>query len=85
MKKIFHILKGWSRSYIYSSAKIKQLSEERLKVCRDCPFAVEKTFLKILRDDAVEEKKKACKFCGCPIVEKSLVEESCCELNLWNR
>lgn len=85
MKNILHIIKGWFRSYIYSSAKIKQLSEERLKVCRDCPFAVEKTFLKILRDDAVEEKKKACKFCGCPIVEKSLVENENCHLNLWER
>ncbi len=83
--KIFHIIKGWFRSYIYASKKAKTLSEERLDKCRNCSYAVEKTFLTILRDDAVEERKKACTFCGCPVVEKSLVEEEKCEMNLWKR
>lgn len=85
MINIIHIAKGWFRSYIYAPKKVKSLSEERLEKCRSCAFAVEKTFLKILRDDAVEEKKKACMFCGCPVVEKSLVEEEKCEMNLWLR
>lgn len=82
---ILHVLKGWFRSQVYSTNKQRKLSEERLEVCKSCPFAVEKSFLKILRNEAVEEKKKACPFCGCPIVEKSLVKEEKCPLNLWKR
>lgn len=82
---ILHVLKGWFRSQVYSTNKQRKLSEERLEVCKSCPFAVEKTFLKILPNRAVEEKKKACTFCGCPIVEKSLVKEEKCPLNLWKR
>ncbi len=83
--KIIHILKGWFRSYFYASERIKTLSEERLEVCRDCPFAVEKSFLKFRENEAVEEKTKACKHCGCPIIEKSLVEEEFCPMNLWKK
>ena len=78
-----HILVGWFRSQIYASEKTKKLSEERLKVCRTCHFAVEKSFLKVIKGDAIEEKTKACKFCGCPILEKGLVKSEKCEMNLW--
>lgn len=80
-----NILKGWFRSYFSASDKIKKLSEQRLEVCRNCPFAVEKTFLKFRADEAIEEKTKACKHCGCPIIEKSLVEEENCPMNLWKK
>ena len=85
MKKIFHIAQGWFSSLIYSTDKQNRLSKKRLRVCKNCPYAVEKTFLKILRDDAIEEKKKACIFCGCPIYEKSLVENEHCEMNIWEK
>jgi len=81
--KLFRIITGWFRSQVYTPKKIKKLSEERLEVCKTCPFAVETKFLNIIRGEALEEKKKACKFCGCPIKEKSLVETEECELNLW--
>ena len=85
MKKIFHIAQGWFLSYIYAPKKVTKLSDERLTVCNSCPFAVEKYFLKVLRDSAIEEKKKACSFCGCPIYEKSLVKNEHCEINLWKK
>lgn len=85
MPNPLHILKGWFRSYIYAPKKIQTLSEQRLEKCRVCPFAVEKTFLKILRAGAVEEKKKACQFCGCPTVEKSLVENENCPKGYWEK
>ena len=85
MKKIFHIAQGWFASLIWTSKEIKKLSDERLSICNSCPYAVEKSFLKILRDSAIEEKKKACKFCGCPIYEKSLVKNEHCEINLWKK
>lgn len=80
-----HILKGWFRSQFYSSERSKRLSSERLEVCRTCPFAVEKSFLKFRKDEAFEEKSKACKHCGCPIIEKSLVQEEKCPMNLWKK
>jgi len=83
--KPIHILKGWFRSYFYASERTKTLSEQRLEVCRDCPFAVEKSFLKFRDDEVVQEKTKACQFCGCPVIEKSLVEEEKCHLNLWKK
>lgn len=85
MIKPIKILKGWFRSYFYASERLNKLSSERLEVCRDCPFAVEKSLLKFREDKAVEEKTKACKFCGCPVIEKSLVEEEKCHLNLWKK
>lgn len=85
MKKIFHIINGWFSSQVYSSKAQKRLSSERLDVCKTCPYAVETSFLKILRNEAVEEKTKACKVCGCPIQEKSLVKKEKCPMNLWNR
>lgn len=83
--KIVRIAKGWFRSMVFSTKKQKKLSDERMKVCVDCPFAVVTKFTKILPNEALEEEKKACKFCGCPIYEKSLVTEEKCEMNLWKR
>jgi hypothetical protein len=80
-----NILKGWFRSQIYAPEEAKTLSEERLEVCRNCPFAVEKSFLKFRENEAVEEKTKACEKCGCPIIEKSLVDGEKCPLNLWKK
>jgi hypothetical protein len=85
MMNIIHIVKGWFRSYFYASERIKKLSEQRLEVCRNCPFAVEKSFLKFRENEAIQEKTKACQFCGCPIIEKSLVKEEKCHLNLWKK
>ena len=85
MIKLFHILQGWFYSLIWSPKRIKKLSNERLEICRKCPFAVEKSFLKFREDSAFEEKTKACKFCGCPIIEKSLVPKEICELKLWKK
>lgn len=85
MINIFHIAKGWFSSLIYATDQQKKLSAERMAVCETCPFAVETTFTKILPNEALEEKKKACKFCGCPIYEKSLVKEEKCPMNLWKR
>lgn len=82
---LLHIIKGWFRSYIYAPKEVKTLSEERLLVCEYCDFAVEKSFLSFRANDAVEIKKKACTYCGCPVIEKSLVEEEKCPLNLWKR
>ena len=81
-----HILKGWFRSYIYAPKEAKTLSEERLDICRSCDFAVEKAFLQF-RDNGTADnvKVKACSYCGCPVIEKSLVEEEHCPLNLWKR
>ena len=85
MANPIHILKGWFHSQIYAPQKIKKISEERLAICRTCPYAVEKTFLKFVRGKATEETTKACKFCGCPIQEKSLVKEEKCPMNLWKK
>lgn len=80
-----HIFQGWFHSLIYTPKKVKKLSDERLEVCRKCPYAVDKSFLKFREDSAFEEKTKACKFCGCPVQEKSLVPKEKCEMNLWKR
>ena len=80
-----HIFTGWFRSLIYATDKQKKLSAERMSVCETCPFAIVTTFTKILPNEALEEEKKACKFCGCPIYEKSLVTEEKCEMNLWKK
>lgn len=80
-----HIIKGWFRSQFYASDRLKKLSSDRLEVCRTCPYAVEKSFLKFRDDQAIQEKTKACQFCGCPVIEKTLVEEEKCHLNLWKK
>ena len=82
---IIHIIKGWFSSQVYSTKAQKKLSTERLEACTSCPYAVDKSFLIILRDEAVEEKTKACNFCGCPIQEKSLVKAEKCPINLWKK
>jgi hypothetical protein len=84
-KNVIHIVTGWFRSYFYVSKRVKKLSEERLQVCRECPYAVEKSFLRLRDGNGFNERKKACKFCGCPIVEKSLVPDEKCEMNLWKK
>lgn len=85
MVKPINILTGWFRSQVYASERIKKLSEERLESCIVCPYAVEKSFLKIREDGEHQEKTKACNFCGCPIQEKSLVESEICPVNLWRK
>lgn len=85
LKRISHIAKGWFASLVYATKKQKKLSSERLPICENCPFAIVTKFTKILPNEALEEEKKACKFCGCPIYEKSLVPEEKCEMNLWKR
>ena len=82
---IWHIIQGWFHSQIYTPEKVKKLSKERLDVCLECPYAVEKSFLKFREDSAFEEKTKACKFCGCPIQEKTLVVKEKCPKNLWKK
>ena len=85
MMNPFHILQGWFYSLIWTPKNVEKLSKERLMVCKTCPFAVEKSFLKFREDSAFEEKTKACKFCGCPVQEKSLVPKEKCELKLWKK
>lgn len=80
-----HIAEGWYKSKIHTDKDSVALSKERLKICVECPDAVEKEFLKLINGEAIEEKTKACKLCGCPIVEKSLVTNEKCKLGKWKR
>lgn len=85
MIKPWNILKGWFASLIYASERQKKLSAKRMAVCEQCPYAKVTAFTKILPNEALEEEKKACQFCGCPVYEKSLVKKEKCPLNLWER
>lgn len=80
-----HIVEGWYKSKIHSNEESTGLSKDRLKICIKCPEAVEKEFLKIINGSGINEKTKACKICGCPIFEKSLVKNEKCDLNKWNK
>lgn len=81
---LLHIAEGWYKSKIHADEKSIILSKERLKECIKCPHAVDKSFLKLINGKSVNEKTKACKLCGCPIVEKSLVKEEQCKIGKWN-
>lgn len=78
-----HVIKGWFFSLIYEPISIKMMSVERLKKCHACTYAVESSTLKIINGIVKRENCKKCKFCGCPIIEKSKVKKETCELNKW--
>lgn len=81
--KILHVINGWFYSLIWTPKKAKKLSEERLKVCNSCEYAVENSFLKILPNRVVNEKTKVCSICTCPTNEKSLVKNENCPKSFW--
>lgn len=61
----------------------KRRSRERLKECAKCDDAIDSSVLKFINGEAEQIKCKACRFCGCPVVEKSLVKNEKCHLNKW--
>ena len=80
-----HIIEGWSKSMglMDVTEENKKLSVDRLKICGDCPSAVESSFLKILRGNADQIKAIKCGVCGCPVNEKTLVTDEKCPFKKW--
>jgi hypothetical protein len=81
--KLLRIVTGWFRSKVWASEQIQRLSRERLRECTGCDDAIESSALKFINGDAEQVKCQKCRHCGCPIVEKSLVENETCPLKKW--
>lgn len=85
MKKLMHILKGWSKrmGFISVSTAEEKMAELRLAICKDCPESEEKKILKILNGHADYERSLACTICHCPCWEKSIIVDEFCPLKKW--
>lgn len=82
---LLHIAEGWSKSLglLEVSEENKRLSEERISICAICPHAKESSILKFFRDDAKELGAIVCGKCGCPVNEKTLVNDEKCPEGNW--
>lgn len=68
IKKSFKSAKKIATGYAYLAAGINQpLSEERMKVCRNC----------------VQLSAGVCKVCGCAVDAKTRLPEEACPLKKW--
>jgi len=78
-----HIVEGWRNHLIPPQElreKIKQVSEERMAICRKCEYnsvnAPQHTWL----NDLYEH----CTNCGCPLIAKTKCLSHGCELKRWD-
>lgn len=85
MINISHIFRGWFASKIHKTVSAAELSSERLSECEICPFTYSSKILIFINRDAKEIETLACRGCGCPVVEKSLVKEEKCPKDKWKR
>jgi hypothetical protein len=80
-----HIIRGWGMKLgvIPTSEAEAKLSELRLRVCRECPFVGESSFLKIINGSVENESELYCTKCSCPCLEKTLVVDEQCPVKRW--
>lgn len=85
MINLLHIAEGWGKSLgIFEvSEACAALSQERMKVCAECPAATTDSILKFLRGSAHQLAAIKCGECGCPVNEKTLVKNEKCPLGNW--
>lgn len=78
MSKIGEIFEGW-RNHLspskYMKEKIIQVSEQRLAICRECPFHSSKH--KTMRPD------EHCTQCGCSLLPKTKCLTCFCPIDKW--
>lgn len=87
---IGHIIKGNANAFFGLN---KDVSEERMKICRECPLFTKKLgvyicnpnlFLNIKTGDISTKKKNGYKNgCGCIIKSKTSLLEANCPLSKW--
>ena len=82
---LLHIAEGWAKTIglMKISTEAKLLSEERLKICAECPVAKESKALEILKGSIEKVDIIYCTVCHCPCHEKSMVAEETCPQNKW--
>ena len=78
---IKHIYEGW-RNHLLPPGAMKELitkvSDERLEICRACPFhSSNKVGYETMRID------EHCTKCGCPLIAKTKSLSSSCPVNKW--
>ncbi|MFV0141004.1 hypothetical protein [Empedobacter falsenii] len=83
--KPLKIIEGWVKAKIVCDQESKDLSQQRLSVCMECPkkLAYDSKMLSIINGKADESLKKFCKDCTCPILQKSLVKSEKCPHGFW--
>lgn len=88
MVNLKHIYEGWTKSLGLAevSPENKALAIARVKVCVDCPHAVEQWLKKII-DNALQRDELGsgigCGICKCPVMEKALVVDEACPEKKW--
>jgi hypothetical protein len=85
LKKIINILTGWGRALniIPTPPNARVESARRLMICSVCPAAETKKILQTLNGSVEPVHSLICTKCGCPCLEKTLVEDEQCPLNKW--
>lgn len=83
MSKIKNIINGWG-NYIFPSAYIENLAQERAKKCGSCKHAKEMLLDTFMPDYTIKcIKGLACDICKCPLSTKLRSEEETCPQNKW--
>lgn len=85
MKKVIHIIIGWGKKLelLPTSEAEKKLSQLRLSICVNCPFAKVSKVLELINDSADFVDTLVCEKCKCPCETKSLVVSEKCPFNKW--
>ena len=70
--KKFHAIASGYFNYAFPTPTMKELAEERARICSECPQCEPKAILKvILPDQTCKEIEGAkCMSCGCPLSAK---------------
>lgn len=85
---LLKIYEGWTKSLGLQkvSEENKRLAKARVKICIECPFAVEmwlKKFIDGMLQRDIEGSGVGCSKCSCPVNEKALVTNETCPDGRW--
>ena len=85
MRKVSRILKGWGKrlGILSVSTAEAKLSALRLKQCMKCQWSETSKMLEIMNGHANYENRLVCGKCKCPCLQKSLVVDEYCPINVW--
>ena len=78
------IAKGWY-NFVVASAEHKQMIEERLAICDQCPHKQQISTTGQALIHAINKQGSIyyCGQCGCPLAGKTANPESSCPLSKW--
>lgn len=88
VNQLRHIAEGWGKSLglVDVSEDNKELAKKRVAICVECPHAKEmwlKKFIDGVFQRDIVGSGIGCSKCGCPVNEKSLVQDEQCPDNRW--